>query len=409
MQIGRITGLTEPHDWDATGDDTVAITADYQSTAVSDGMFVRDQLLAYPTPDEDVIPIILTSESRSSGFYRPLRTSILTEQLSRIRGHIFNYRMDLQRVAQFALPLVEVVQNGALLTNAQGAVAGDTQGFSATPAAALDYFDGSSPYVRSTSDGNLNCYGFGSGLGSVVYRFSLKPADFYIGAARIEQGTTLRPVVGRNLFQYDVANWRLSNGLVRVTPNAGGTGKFDVSHWKGAAWAAAKTYSLFDGVASTTAINTVSVLRNSPEECALRLTFTTGQRNALTVDLSLRRGDRMVRMYLVCAIPRAWKLQRDVVEAATALSYGALPVVTGAIRATAADADGNRYVLVSDGAATTNDLVNGSIRWTFTSLTGDFGIGSEIGGAGAVFPDDANSLAQQYLAAQTESQRVVAR
>src|SRR5438445_209425 len=81
-----------------------------------------------------------------------------------------------------------------------------------------DYFKGAGGgfNVRGSADGNL--YVFNGGNVSDLARFYLQPASYYIGAATFEQGSPLQPVVGRQLAQNDVVNWRLSNGLVRVTP-----------------------------------------------------------------------------------------------------------------------------------------------------------------------------------------------
>jgi hypothetical protein len=293
-------------------------------------------------------------------------------------------------------------------------VAANHAAFHGYPDAVVEYSLASAAVTatRSSADGILRFTSFNAGLGSATLmnatpRFYLTPANFYVGAATIEQGSPLQPTVGRSV-QPDVVNWRLSNGLVRVTPNAT-PGKIDIAHWKGAAWAAAKTYK----ITASGLVNgwtAVTVLRNSTEECVLRLSCTTtGDVIPTYLDISLRRGDRLVRMNLSIQWNTAnfAAVYRDATEAATAITYGA--VTLGGIRATANDADGNRYVLLSYQGGTTNDLVFGGLTLTAGQKTMDIGIGSEIGGSGAAAIDTATAIANQYLAAQAESQRIVSR
>ena len=196
---------------------------------------------------------------------------------------------------------------------------------------------------------------------------------------------------------------------MRVTPSPTTAG-LDVAHY-GTSWAAAKTYNLSgltNGLISS--FTTITVLRNSPEETIIRLGcyatvgYGTGR---ISIDVALRRGDRLARAYVESDSPDNWKVARGVTEAATAIAtYGA--VSTGGIEAAANDADGNRYVMVSYQAAVTADLTNGALAQNAASTSMDIGVGSVIGGATSA-PDGAVFLAKQYLAAQAESQRVVAR
>lgn len=162
-----------------------------------------------------------------------------------------------------------------------------------------------------------------------------------------------------------------------------------------------------------TGINSLTVLRNSVEETSIRLSLATSvgaTAGIITADLSLRRGDRLVRLYLQSTnLSLTFKLARDSTEAATAITYGT--VTLGGIRATTNDGDGNRYILLSvQRASPVNDLVNGAITQGAAGLMADYAIGSEVGGSTATFGlDDATTVAKQYLAAQSESQHIVAR
>src|SRR5260221_14265990 len=153
----------------------------------------------------------------------------------------------MERVMGFTQPLLESILSGALLTNAVGGVAADALAFHAVPGAATEY---ASPLasgiaaIRVSADGSLAFfYQAGTNGYGGTGRFALTPQNFYVGAVTFEQGNPYQPIVGRVMAQPDVVNWRLSNGLVRVTPNAA-AGKLDVSHYNGTSWSAVKTYDL---------------------------------------------------------------------------------------------------------------------------------------------------------------------
>lgn len=733
LRLGRVSGLAEPLSWADDGG-RVVVTGNYAASSLTDGLVKRDQLLGMVDNwDELIIPVILDGEPRVNGYYRVLAASFTTDRWTRLKGNLYDYRVELERVQGFTQPLCESILSGTLLTNAVGAVTADMQGLHAMPAAGTEY---SSPLTgtngsRSSSDGNIMVRPttVGNPTLSGTTRSALAPRDFYIGACTIEQGSALQPVVGRTLAQPDVTNWRLSNGLVRVTPSAS-PGKLDVAHyvaphysdfetagttqtlfksigsdgdntmnawsgaggglaahvltmnangllltaghldwwdgeyrarcnwvtganigwvvhftdvnnfivarmtgttfdlfkvvggtftqvatvgiaavnatwywckvtasgtsytaqlysdagpgaigasfagpitatigepilqagrigfWQGSAtgwtaggnfagvciflgpapsgytatvnagepafcwskaksyagtysasiynahssgqgywisaatttiagisytlsgqlwgsgaptnfrlngnvaspitspdpapatsswqsmtatgipgaaatfillaygagtyyfdnvqvgtWAAAKTYK---GLSTTPFTNwtSLTILRNSVEECTIRLgASVTGASmgQPVTVDLSLRRGDRLVRGYASTMVNSlTWQIARNSVEAATAITIGA--VASGAIRATANDADGNRYVILNyQQTGPVNDLTNGAITSGSVFLNFDFAIGLEIGGSAAAAPDDAVSLARQYLGAMAESQHVVPR
>ncbi len=83
----------------------------------------------------------------------------------------------------------------------------------------------------------------------------------------------------------------------------------------------------------------------------------------------------------------------NVTEAGTAL--------TGALRATVNDGDGNRYVIGSS-AAMTKDTTNGGILNSSTATAFPFFIGSAIAGSGAVAGDAPADLVNQYHGYLTE-------
>jgi hypothetical protein len=417
LKIGR-AGLTltlpEPQSWDESGGIVTLRGSIQNATTPTDALRLRDQLLGYENNgDEMVVPVIVDGETRLTGYYKVLGMHILTDPTAIANGYLV-FDATLQPVPGFAQPMMESLLTTALLTNAVGGVAGDASGFHAAPNT-TEYASQVSNtfYTRTSADGVLIVNGLIIPATTIATtHFGLPPASFYIGGATFEQGSPLQPVVGR-ACQPDVVNWRLSNGLVRVTPNAA-AGKLDVSHYNGSTWSAVKTYFVTtSGADVLTTWSAIAVLRNSVEETTIRLAAAvTGEAYPVqaTLDISLRRGDRLARCYLTSSpafSPSKWKIARNTAEAATAITYSAVTV--GGIRATANDSDANRYVILTyQRAASVNDLVNGSITQATAGGNIDFAIGSVVPGTASA-PDDAVSLANQYLAAQGETQRVVSR
>lgn len=416
-RFGKPITVPEPEVWDQKGG-TITVSGKVFVSPNTDAVRLRDQLLGYlDNPDEPIVPVIMDSEPRLTGYYRVVDVAVPTDQKALSVGAL-TYSVTLEPVAGFAQPYLESVISGALLTNVVGAVAADGYQFHVVPSVAMEYFREPQPlvYTRGSADGDLSLFTTnGAGLGQVAApaSFALTPANFYIGACTIEQGSPLQPVVGMMLAQPDLVNWRLSNGLVRVTPN-GTAGKLDISHWDWAnAWSTPKTYQITGTTLAGALYNprSLTIARNSVEECVIRLGCASSVQGIafgrINLDISLRRGDRLARIYLTSDRADQWQVKRDTTEAATAITYGA--VTLGGIRATNNDGDINRYVLLSYQAAVTSDLVNGKLTQNALSTTMDIGIGLESGGASASAPDRAFDLAQQYLAMQSEAQRVVKR
>lgn len=410
-RAGKTLLLNDPSMW-AEQNGVATVTVVSTVSPATDALKLRDQLLGYVDNwDEPIVPVICDSEPRRTGYYEVLGVQIDTDPVAVALG-IFTAYISLRPVMGFSQPMIEAVMSGALLTNAVGAVLADVTAWHAVPGATTEYYN---PGLTASSrgpgaDGTLSFWTNTAGTGlSTTARSGLTPANFYINAATFEQGATLQPIVGRVLTQPDPLNWRLSNGLVRVT-STGSPGLLLVSWYNGTSWSATTVFRISDNGGGSP-INypwtSVVVLRNSVEEVSIRLTSIQSANEIVTVDLSLRRGDRLVRLFIAASnVPRTFAVFRTAIEAGTAITYGAVTV--GGVRKTTNDADGNRWVILSYQATPVNDLVNGGVKLNAAGLTMDAAIGAVVPGTAAA-PDDAVSLAKQYLAAQSESQHVVPR
>lgn len=412
LAIGRIS-LADPisniSKWSMAGD-AVEIEGKLHTTPenialgnIDEVLVKRHQLAGYVgNGDEEVVPVIFSEDPSVTGFYRVMDVLIESMVGSAVHG-VFDYRIALQRVHGFAAPLMESVLVGALRTNPHsityngGGGAEIAVAAHAVPDAVGDYapigINGLAPasqYTRVGSDGTIEFHDtIPSGAFVWQSQYSLAAASAYVGAVVIRADSPLYTIVGQQA-PATPASWELSNGLVKITPTA--AGKLDVAHYNGASWEPAKRFILDNGAGTqlfATGFKTLTILRNSPEECSIRLTGERASDGPTCVDLTLKRGARTVTGYasFLSGSTPGWGVNRDVAEASTNL--------VGGIRATANDADGNRFVLSTSVAYLTDatNLANGRLRQSVAAPTFTFMISSEVGGSGAA----ADDLAQQLI------------
>lgn len=264
----------------------------------------------------------------------------------------------------------------------------------APPVGAAGYLTGptvpASSVDRVSSDGTVRVH---LGIPVDAPRWTIDVADYLGGSARLLLDGYRR--VGT--ATPDLSAWEINNGLVRVA--GGDDGRILVSCWNpaSAGWRSERPLVLSVNDVVVDLLPELTVLSNEPEEVRIRLTYPTTP-GRLTLDLSLRRGARTVSGTIKRHSAAALTVTVDHGEADTA--------VTGGIRATTADAFGNRFVLGSAMTATTGSAP-GSLRKAAV-LRFDFFAGHEIGASPAAGDAFADLLAQ-YLGSSSERVRVVAR
>jgi hypothetical protein len=429
LQFGRIINMPEPLTWDNSGSQNLTITGGFTGASVNAGVAMRNQLLGYPNPDEPIVAVLSTVESSANGFYQVLNVDIPTPPVALISGH-FDYRIDLQRVGGYQSAYMESFLNGALMVNSLG-ITTTAEPFHAFPVAS-EYNIGVSGYTvenRPVADGSgsiewvrMNPTGAAPTYKALA-RWAQLPSGYYQGACQIRNSAPADHVVVGQQDAPPAANgWTLQNGLVSVTVP---------SFWN-VTWAdATNTYrsSALMDIKSTDATiaslmptsGSVKIIRNAPEECILRVPVignaTSGwppsQINAyraspMYLDIAIRRGSRIVRFYLTAATnpnSTTWTWGNRVAVASSA--------ITGGNVWTSNDANSNRVGIFS-AMATTNDLVNGRITTTGTTLTAwDFAVAMELGGTGSTNRDTIASQVLQYIGgaggSQAERMQVVAR
>lgn len=338
-----------------------------------------------------IVPVTLTDKSELSGFY--LATGARSNLHKWANGKVQTATWEVDLVRLGSSRDVEIESRMVQLARTDTLTGVQTPVFWHAPAVGTKtYYTGStvptSTITRQSEDGPIPVH---LGVPAVSPRWTVDAVDFMKGAVRLEFvgerriGTTTPPL----------ATWEMSNGLVRVSP--GNAGSFSVACWDAAAWRSVKSYQIAVSGAALTDQPEVTVLRNTPEDVGIRLTFP-GSPGRTTVDLSLRRGSRFVTGVIKRHSAATLRIQRTEAEAATE--------VTGGLRATTADADGNRFVLGSASTVTTSLATAHIAKATTTEF--DFFAGHEVDASPQVGDAFADLLAQ-YLGNTAERTTVIPR
>jgi hypothetical protein len=247
---------------------------------------------------------------------------------------------------------------------------------------------------RVGTDGTVTVY---LGLPSDTNpRWGSTLANYGAGRCRFILDTWER--TGTNLTVAGSA-WSLDNSLVRVTPSAAAT--ISVDTWDSGAWATkAWNVSVAGSGAFLAAPDAVTVLRNDYELATVRLVWDRAPGRAV-LDLTVRRGSRLVEGYLQTGAANTLAVYLDTVEAATS------PASSAYVTATSSDAAGNRFIVTSARSFTAL-TVQGGLQKTSTR-TLDFGLGVVFNGASAATGDAATDLRSQYLMAMADTTEGVKR
>ena len=360
-------------------------------STLAESQALRDELLAAAELGR-VSPVTWTGDASLDGFYRIRSVSVEVRSLN--AAGFVPFQVELEQIGTAGDLVFRTKLTGTVAANDHGITEAESAAFHAPPRGHVAYDTGSAvpgSVVRTGSGGAIRTY---RDVSFTVDPFwSIAAASSYYNAAvKVSTGATLRERAGLSVAN-DPGNFRLENELVRVTPNATG-GRLDVSHHDGTQWETAKVWRIQSGGADVDAWDAIAVLRNTPDECAVRLTRDVTAGGRVTLDLSLRRGSRFVEGYLTRHAAATLKVVLATAEAGTNITPTAGSGVA-AVRATTNDGDGNRYVV---GCAKTfvSDLATGGLAIASTA-TLDFFIGSEIAGGGAVAGDSADDLVGQYL------------
>lgn len=394
MPFGTITiggcEFRETEDAQRTSDGSVSFSGQEAHPPRSKGR-VRAAAGNLAAMDGLVVPVVFTDKGELTGFYAVDGARVNYHKWAEGAVETATYDVQLSRIGSAK----DVEIESRVPTIGRQTDTGLTPVFWHAPAVgARSYFTGSTvpanTVTRTGSEGVVKTYlGIPSG---VAPRWVIGADQYMNGSARILYDGLRR--IG--LFTPPLAIWQIDNTLLRVM--AGNDGTFLVSAWDASGWKSQKEFRVTVAGTPLTGQPEVTILRNDPEEAAVRFTYdtTTGR---TTVDLSLRRGSRFVSG--IVKRHGAANLAVELVGAETGTA------ITGGVRATAADADGNRLVLAS---ARTVTVSTNPIRVTRNAATSlDFMVGHEIDGSTAQAGDTAADLVRQYLGSTGERVRIVKR
>ncbi|GAA1281567.1 hypothetical protein [Saccharothrix xinjiangensis] len=339
-----------------------------------------------------LVPVTWTDKADRDGYYevRDVGSKLLSWQ-----GEVVtcDWNLTLQRHGADTEVDLESRLGGAATRNNSFGASGER--WHAPPIGHYAYWTGAtqpSTVTRTGTDGAMTVY---RGVPvDVAPRWGCAVGDYLAGRVRLLDANDLeRTGLG---FALAASDWEVHNGLVRVRPLAS-SGVLEVSAYTGGAWRP-KAWDVLTGGVSIGAFDAASVLYNEPELVVIRL-LRSQSSGRITVDVSLRRGARTAELYVQAAYSSTLKVVRAAAEAGTA--------ATGYVRATADDADGNRFI-VGSALTHTADTAAGGISLAATT-TLDAVVGVIAGGSGAVAGDQPADLFAQYLGAPAESVTAVRR
>lgn len=336
-----------------------------------------------------LVPAMFSEKAHLSGFFRVTgASSELFDRLGvvRARWSLSLERIGFERDVEFESRVPTIARASE--------VTGTASFWHAPPGAFDDYFTGgtvpSSSVTRTGSDGAITVF---RGIPvDVAPRWTVGAADYLKGSARV----SFDGIRHAGTDSPATAAWSFGNSLMQVSSTAGASVEIAVIASDGSLKSVKGWSPTVNGTAPSSAPE-FTILRNDPEEVVVRLSYASSP-GRMTVDLSLRRGARFVTGIIKRFSAATLGVARTAAESAS--------VVTGGLRATNADGDGNRFVVGST-RTVTNATGTASISKA-AQVRLDFFVGHEVGASpasGDAFAD----LFVQYLGTQSERVKAMRR
>lgn len=380
--IGRVSLTSAPYNQSHSGD-RLSFSIDITGYSLTVAKVLRQQLLGLAdNADEPVIPLTWSDESDLDGFYRVLGVSV-DPTIVHLRDGTMRCQIDLERVGGgYARPAFEVPYAVGTLTNPHGLTGGRHLGIPATTA---DWSALTGITTRSTSTGNVYWLYTKSGtsgeLDPGVLSYFVAPASYYVGACVVEQsvGGTWYPVIGDQVsLQLDL--WRISNGIIRLTPQATSPRSYLFERWNGSAWvtisslergayvslayADQQAASADPSTASTGAVPYIT--KNGPDSVAVVIP----QKGGASESISIHRGNEYARFYMSeidLGSSALWMGSASVI-AMSDVTYGGYST---------ASINGYRLGIATP-VANDVDTVNGRVKWTAPAAQGAFIVWAQV-------------------------------
>lgn len=380
--------------------------------------WLREQLRgAVGNIDEPYVPFLWDADDWFDGIVQVTGGDVTIDPGGLTRGWL-PYSLSFVRVPDGSLPWVESLVIGAKRVNSHSL--GDQAspgGFRWSGPVDIDFRSSLTGIGASvdlpTEDGDLFAMFPATGAlpatGRYTNRYTVRPADWYLGASRLQWGGDLRTVVGRHIPKVSTMEpWRVTNSRLRLDGDPT-TGLITLSLWNGTTWTTPKAFRLQVDISGTytdlDSMVSFAVAPNGPQAVTIAVGFgTTGSRATYTGYFTLRRGSQFIDAKLEAPAGNAGRIKVATAEAGTAINDGGTDF---AIAATSVDVDGIKYFLASVSAVTLNTASGRLTRTTNTdSWPFAFGLTLEDRLSNA---DIANNLAKQALHSTGETVTVTGR
>lgn len=421
LTVGRCV-LPGPSNVDASGD-FLSLSGVFYSTATTAANRAAEaqarsaQLMGMvDNPDEDVFPLVWSSESMYDGFYAVEDASWTWLNDGSGRLCVAAWSLTLRAVTNRVQPRREIQYVALVRANDHNVTTG-TVPIAWWPVDDFaDYSYSGTTYERTTESGEVSgaLVAVSAATSSSVSNGTL-PGDHYTGAAMVEvQGAdgVWYPVVGTN-DRIVGPGWRLSNGLVRMAPSQSTVGYLTMSVYDGSAWDTGPTfaalavtvgpsYTRFRMVAaarSATEYAVMAVLRNDPDCVVLRVDNSDG----IFYTFTIKRGSMLVEIGGGTTNDGLVFSPNTATSDLTSASASVAGVVT-----TSNDANGHKWVLMSANDVLTNNTLGGFYHSPSTDIP-KWAVGCVLNGSSASTYDTAANLLLQFLIPSSTQTRIVAR
>jgi hypothetical protein len=338
-----------------------------------------------------LVPVIWEDKPERSGYYTVNTASGDIMDRAAEGVVVAEWKMSLARHGSDTDVDLESRLTGAVRSN-DFSLTGER--WHAPPIGHYAYYTGAtvpSTMARAGSEGTMTVY---RGVpANVSPRWGCAVEDYLSGRVRILSVGYERVGVGQGVGADD---WELSNTLIRVRPLLSG-GTLEIAAFTGGAWKPKNWWADVGGT-QIARFEAATIIRNDPEMCVLRLTEHRTTVGRAVLDLTLRRGSRVVEGYLQRGDSGTLSVYLASAESMTdSTSY---------VVKTTNDGDGNRAIAGS--ARNFDPHANGGLTKT-TSTWLDFYAGVVAGGGSAVSGDQAVNLRDQYIGALPEVTMAVKR
>jgi hypothetical protein len=426
MAVFRIGRLFSDYDVDilsaTMAGDRLTVAGDVVlsgSTRADAGKAVREQIVAMKdNRDERFVAVQWSQDTTINGYFNIVDIRCDMGQMHLTDG-LLKWTADLQRVSGSQYAPIESQCQWQLLTNSRSVTSGTFTGLAipqfGIPGSAFEIgpTSGTVSGAQSTIAGPTT---LGTGFGTIltttnvtvpangIMGWTTDPTTYYYGGCLVttDFGTaTDQQVFGRRADSS--TNWMVSNGMVRFfIENSNQT--LTVELWDGSAWRQINaTNYRFQSGGTTIQYNTMTILRNSPECVSVRLAHTVSSTKLrVYVDLSILRGSYMVYGYMsVPPTSSTWPSSATMgIQTTASIASSA---ITGGFSATSADANGDKFLIVTGAPACTDTLATGRTVTSAATTSLSFGISGSTGGVSL------QNQAYEFFARRSEKTVVVAR